>query len=116
MSVEGKASIAIFIDSMLLLSKKEDDYASFYAFVCDYENSTTTDSQLTAEDKRIILTTTSIVRHSVHKPKKKKKPKKNTDMDWTIWIANAVGGTHGANTDMFDAILTAATAGIAQNP
>ena len=114
MSAGGKLSLSGFIDAMLLLSKKEDHYSSFYAFVCAYENDVYFDNQLSTEDKRIIQITTSIVRHSVYR--KKKKPKKNTDLDWTIWIANSVGATHGSITNIHDAVLTAAIAGIAQNP
>ena len=113
-STEGKLSLSGFIDSMMLLPKKEDDYSSFYAFVCAYENDVYLDNQLTTEDRRIIQITTSIVRHSVYR--KKKKPKKNTDLDWTIWIANSVGAIHGGGTGIHDAVLTAAISGIAQNP
>ena len=114
MSTEGKLSLSGFIDTMLLLPKNEDDYSSFYAYVCAYENDVYLDNQLTAEDRRIIQITTSIVRHSVYR--KKKKPKKNTDLDWTIWIANSVGAIHGGGTGIHDAVLTAAISGIAQNP
>lgn len=114
MSAEGKLSLSGFIDAIFLLPKKEDDYSSFYAFVCAYENDVFFDNQLSTEDRRIIQVTTSIVRHSVYR--KKKKPKKNTDLDWTIWIANSVGAIHGGGTGIHDAVLTAAISGIAQNP
>lgn len=111
MSFYGKSSVNAFAVTALILLQSQ--YKVFYDFVCEYEANVLEDPMLTANEKRLILTATSITRYSVYKARKK--PKKNTDADWTIFIANITGGIYGAQYDMTEAVTTALSAGIIQN-
>lgn len=113
MSPSGKASLHSFITASLILMQDNIDYAVLHDFVCKYETGVLSDIALNEKDKKIILTTSSITRYSVYR--QKKRPKKNTDPDWNLMIANIIGGTYGADSDMAEAITTALIAGIAQN-
>jgi hypothetical protein len=113
MSPNGKSSLNAFIVTAVILSQPDIEYSALYDFICKYESDIIADPLLTERDKRVILITASITRCSVHM--KKKRPKKNTDPDWTVLIANMVGGSYGADYGSVEAIRTALTAGIAQN-
>jgi hypothetical protein len=113
MSAAGKSNLGDFMTTVVTLMPDDVDYEEFYDFVRAYESSTIADPLLTSDDKRIILITASITRYTVYRAKKK--PRKNTDGDWTILIANIVGGIYGADSDIAASITTAITSGIAQN-
>ncbi|MGC4041913.1 MAG: hypothetical protein QM710_14310 [Flavobacterium sp.] len=109
----AKASFSGFIYSFISLYGTESDVTLLYNAVVKYENSVINTILLTENDKRIILTTTSIVRYSAYRTKKK--PKKNTDPDWIIFVGNIVGGADGAEENMCKAIAEALATGIISN-
>ncbi|WP_298152253.1 hypothetical protein [Flavobacterium sp.] len=113
MSIPARVSLSTFTTGILSLTAKTEDYATIYDSICNYEAAVLADPLLTAKDKKVILITTSIARHSIYCAKKK--PKKNTDPDWTIFIGNIIGGTYGGDNDVAEAIETALVTGIAQN-
>lgn len=112
-SSEAKSSLNGFVVTALILAQKDIEYKALYDFVCQYETKIIADMLLSSHDKEVILTTTSITRHSVYMAKKR--PKKNTDPDWTIFIANIAGGIYGADHGCTAGIMIPLVAGIAQN-
>lgn len=113
LTTKAKSSLGTFITSLVVVFDTETNCDVLYQFVADYEKEVLNDSLLTAKDKQIILTTTSIARHSAYLAKKK--PKKNTDPDWTILVTNVVAAADGAEYGSAEAITMALTTGIAQN-
>lgn len=113
LSTSGKLSLTTFItsfDQCFTAGYERDD---LYQKVIDYETTVLENAGFTANDKRIILTTTSIARHSSYMARKK--PKKNTDPDWTILIGNIVAAVDGSENSTANAVVAALVAGIAQN-
>lgn len=113
MSNSAKLSLTTFITSFDLYFNAGYEGDDLYQKVVDYETTVFQNSGFTANDKRIILTTTSITRHSSYMARKK--PKKNTDPDWTILIGNIVAAVDGAEDSTANAVVAALVAGIAQN-
>lgn len=112
-TAEAKTSLSAFISSLLVLCESEEDYGIIYQFMIAYENDILTNSTLTNSDKMIILTTTSIARHSVYE--RKKKPKANTDPEWDLMVGNIVAGTDGSTDSLEKAIMMSLITGIAEN-
>lgn len=113
MTAQAQTSLSTFISSLLVLCESETDYGIIYQFVVAYEDSILTNSTLNARDMKIILTTTSIARHSVYE--RKKRPKKNTDPEWDLMVGNIVAGTDGSTESLEKAIMMSVIAGIAEN-
>ena len=113
MTAKAKLSLSTFINSLVVVFDTETNCDVLYQFVADYETEIIGDPLLTEKDKQIMLTTTSIGRHSAYLAKKK--PKKNTDPDWTILIVNVVAAADGAEFGKAEAITLALAAGIATN-
>lgn len=113
MSTAGKTSLITFVTTFNTYITTENNCDSIYKKVIDYEDAVLLDSSLTKIDNRIILTTTSIARHSVYRARKK--PKKNTDPDWIIFIGNIIAATEGAEYGSAEAVTMALVTGIAQN-
>lgn len=112
-SERARGSLSQFIDSLLLLCENEADYAGIYNFIVTYENTILTDAQLTDAEKEVLLTTTSIARHSVYV--RKKKPKKNTDPDWPLLIGNIAAALDGAAEGINEAVMRGVIVGIVEN-
>lgn len=113
MSSRAKLSFSSFINSLDVVFDTETNCDVLYQFVVDYEKEILNDTLLTAKDKQIILTTTSIARHSAYLAKKK--PKKNTDPDWTILIVNVIGAVDGAEFGTAESLVEGLVCGIATN-
>lgn len=113
LSAAGKSALILFINTILIADAKETEFKPIYEYTCDFEASVLSNASLNAKDKRVILIISSISRYSIFKAKKR--PKKNTDPDWTILIANLTGAAYGADFDMAEAITTALVCGVAQN-
>lgn len=113
MTSRAKLSFSSFINSLVVVFDTETNCDVLYQFVVDYEKEILNDSLLTAKDKQIILTTTSVARHSAYLAKKK--PKKNTDPDWTILIVNVIGAADGAAYGTAESLVEGLVGGIAQN-
>lgn len=113
MTVPAQLSLQNFVNSYLLLSTHEDNADVLYEYVIEYESIVLKALLLTETDKRILLTATSIVRHSTYKARKK--PKKNTDPDWTIFVGNITAAIEGAEDGSAEAVMKAIVTGIVQN-
>jgi len=109
LSVKAKSSISTFIDQVLPLCSSNAGYNVIYDFVVAYESTLLSDPMLTSYDKKVLLTTTSIVRYSAHK---RKRPKKNTDLDWELNVTHLVGSLDGSATGTSEAIVEALSLGI----
>lgn len=113
LSPMGKASLLSFITTITGYITTEQEFNVVYDFSIAYEHNVHSNGTLTSHDKEIILTTASIIRHSVHF--RKKRPKKNTDPDWDWLTVNIVGGVEGASHGMAESITHALAGGIAEN-
>ena len=112
MSSKAKISLQTFTDSFLAVCKIEQDYAAIYNYVTAYEALVLDSTTFAAQDKKVILTITSIARHSASK---KRRPKKNDDTDWESNIFHIIGGIEGMSTSTSSAISTSVSLGIAGN-
>ena len=113
MSTGGKSSLTNFINQFIPFLDAESDCDVIYQKLVAYENEVLLNTALTETDKRIIFTTTSVIRHSAYRARKK--PKKNTDPDWDIFIGNIIASTEGAQYGSAEAATMALVTGIAQN-
>lgn len=113
LSSQAQASLSDFTNDLIAMDVTEDDFEVIYNFVIIYEAGIIQNTQLTAGDKKIILTASSIARYSAYM--KRKKPKQNTDGDWTVLIANIAGGIEGASSGTAEAIMKAFVCGAAEN-
>ncbi len=113
LSLTAKVSFSNFLISLVGLCSTETDAQTMYDEVVKYEEKVLMSSFLGFEDKRIILTTTSIIRYSSYRAKKK--PKKNTDPDWLILVTHVFGAEEGAEENSSKAILTGLVTGIVSN-
>lgn len=110
---EAKNSFNTFVNSLLVLCERESNYAVIHDFVVTYENEISENSDFSLSDKEIILTTTSIARYAVYE--RKKRPKKNTDPEWDLLVANIAGGTEGSTESLEKAIVMSLITSIAEN-
>lgn len=113
MSLIGKSSLSTFINQFIPFLDTESNCDIIYQKIVAYENAVLLSGLFTENDKRIILTSTSVVRYSVYRARKK--PKKNTDPDWDIFIGNIIASTEGAKNGSAEAATMALVTGIAQN-
>jgi hypothetical protein len=112
-TAQAKISLSSFIGSLLSLCESEEDYGIIYGFVVDYEDSILSDSTFIPLDKKIILTTTSIARHSVYE--RKKKIRNNNDPEWDLMVGNIAAPVEGSTNSPGNAILMSLIVGIAEN-
>lgn len=102
-----------FLDGIELLCRTENDYDVIYAEVIAYEQSVLSDVRISKHDLEIIMTTTSLLRYSTYK--RKKRPKKNTDPEWDLLIANVTGAASGSSESVQEAVVLSLVVGIATN-
>lgn len=112
-SVDAKTSLSNFISAVLSFSTTEDDYGVIYAFIVEYELDVIRSVQFNTADKEVLLTLSSIARHSLYA--KKKRPKKNMDPDWDVLISNIIASTEGVDSGAASAVMYGLAAGIAEN-
>ncbi|CAM4041979.1 hypothetical protein FLSI110296_10585 [Flavobacterium sinopsychrotolerans] len=110
---EAKNSFTTFVNSLFVLCETESNYAVIHDFVVTYENEISENSSFSLSDKEVILTTTSIARYAVYE--RKKRPKKNTDPEWDLLVANIAGGTEGSAESLEKAIVMSLITSIAEN-
>jgi hypothetical protein len=104
---QAKASLSGFIDSLLLL--QEEEYEDIHEFIVTYESSIIGNMVFNNEDKRVILTTSSIARYSFYYGKKRK------DKDWETSVGNIAASVGGALENSLTAVSMALATGISQN-
>jgi hypothetical protein len=107
MTSAAKRSLCGFMNAVVL--RKNDEYAKIYQSIISYESSVITNPQFSSEDKRIILTASSITRYSLYDDKGRR------DKDWEASVGNLVGGVKGAFYQSSRAIKMALIIGISQN-
>lgn len=88
MTNAAKICLANFMDSIAL--GETGEYELLHPSIISFETSVISNTQFTAEDKRIILTTSSIVRYSIYYKKERK------DKDWETSVGNRAGTLQGA--------------------
>ena len=113
LSLKAKSTLSTFISSVLAFSTAEDDYAVIYSFIVAYEKDVQLDNNFDVRDKEVLLSLSSLARHSLYA--KKKRPKKNMDPDWDVLISNIIGSTEGALESQATAIMYGLVAGIVEN-
>lgn len=113
LSPQGKTSFANFLISYVTLYASDADAIGMFDAVIKYEDSIIGNALYSENDKRILLTTTSIIRYSSYRAKKR--PKKNTDPDWIISVGHAFGTGEGAEESMAKAIVEGLVTGIVSN-
>lgn len=113
MTLDAKSSLTDFINALVLLFPTEFNADTLSDFVIKYETTVLANPSFTVNDKRIILITTSIARHSTCMARRK--PKKNTDPDWIVFVGNIIAATEGSEESSAKAVTMALVSGIAQN-
>lgn len=113
MSLRAKLSLTTFLNTVMEYKSQGKDIDYLYPFIIDYETNTISDPALTAMDRKVILTTTSITRYGFYFAQKhRRKPR---DRDWDISWGNIVAGTEGSSESSAKAIMMATVAGILSN-
>jgi hypothetical protein len=81
-TANAKLSLSGFLTELMNYSDLQKDYDSIYKLIVDYETAIIESNTLTANDKKIILTTTSVSRYGFYfASKHRRKPR---DRDWDI--------------------------------
>lgn len=106
LSSQGKANLTAFMNSLLTITT--EPYEDNYEFIILYESGILASTLLNSEDKRIILTTSSIVRYSIYYEKKK-------DRDWDSSVGNFIGGIVGTLNSSLSPVTMALVTGIRYN-
>lgn len=97
MTTAAKISLSSFMSAALLW--KNEEYAAIYQSIISYESAVISNTEFSVEDKRIILTTSSIARYSIYYDKKPP-----NDEDWETSVGNRVGAVSGAVDNSLTAI------------
>ncbi len=112
LSPKARFGLATFIDSLMAFRASLAEYEVIHKYIVGYEDSIINDATLLPNDKRIILTTTSVSRHAIYFAKKKKRPR---DRDWEISWGNIVAPTEGSEDSMANAVIMSVVTGIMLN-
>lgn len=104
MTSSAKNSLSGFMASMLLW--QDNEYSVIHESIISFEAAVLSNAQFSNEEKRIILTTSSITRYSIYYAKERK------DKDWETSVGNRTGAVQGAVANCSAAIKRAAVAGI----
>ena len=104
MTNAAKICLANFMDSIVLW--ETDEYEVIHPSIISFETSVINNTQFTNEDKRIILTTSSIARYSIYYAKEIK------DKDWETSVGNRVGALQGAIANSSTAVNRSVLTGI----
>jgi len=105
MTTAAKISLSSFMSAALLW--KNEEYAAIYQSIISYESAVISNTEFSVEDKRIILTTSSIARYSLYYDKQPP-----YDEDWETSVGNRVGGVSGAIDNSLTAISRSLITGI----
>jgi hypothetical protein len=104
MTVAAKNSLSGFMNDMLLWQNLS--YEEIYGSIIAYESTVIGNVAFTIEDKRIILTTTSIIRYSTYYDLERK------DKDWDHSTGHRVAAISGAIDNSAEAIFRSLVTGI----
>ncbi|WP_127340168.1 hypothetical protein [Flavobacterium cupreum] len=100
----AKISLSNFMASMLLW--ETNDYAVIHESITTFEASVISNTEFSTEDKRIILTTSSIARYSSYYAIERK------DKDWDTSVGNRVGALQGALANSSSAVNKSIVTGL----
>ncbi|MWB94947.1 hypothetical protein GON26_11255 [Flavobacterium sp. GA093] len=104
MTSTAKDCLSGFMASMLLW--QDDDYSVIHQSIISFEASVLSNAEFSNEEKRIILTTSSITRYAIYYTKERK------DKDWETSVGNRVGAVQGAVANSSTAVKRSTVAGI----
>ena len=107
LSLNAKASLLTFANSLLLVAV-DDPYEDIHSMIVSYEADVLINSTFTNNDKRIILTTTSVARYSIYVEKRK-------DKDWETGASRIAATVSGAEHGVILALKMALTIELCQN-
>ncbi|PWA10489.1 hypothetical protein DB891_04465 [Flavobacterium laiguense] len=107
MTNAAKSSLSSFMNDVLLW--ENNPYEEIYQSIVTYESAVMTNPEYNGEDKRIILTTSSIVRYSIYYDLIDK------DKDWDTSKGHRVGGLSGAIYNSSIAVRRSLVTGIMIN-
>lgn len=113
MTANAKLSLTNFLTTLMLYRDLQKEYDDIYRLIVDYETVIIADNTLTANDKKIILTTTSVSRYGFYfASKHRRKPR---DRDWEISWGHIIASTDGSEDNTASAIVKSAVCGIIIN-
>ena len=107
-----KDNFSDFLNGLIVVCGSEPSYATVGNYITSFEATIIGDSTITTQDKKLILTTTSIIRHSAFY---RRKPKRNNDIDWEFMVTHIVATVEGAAAGTAEAITTSVAISIAEN-
>nr|WP_198999689.1 hypothetical protein [Flavobacterium sp. ASV13] len=106
MRAPARISLSTFIDSLTL--DNDHPYEQIYNQIISYETSILANTNMNISEKRIILTTTSVVRYSVYEKKRK-------DKDWETSVTSIAATIAGSEECPALAVKMAAVVGLCKN-
>lgn len=113
MTSNAKLSLSNFLTTLMIYRDLQKEYDLIYRLIVDYETAIIESNTLTANDKKIILTTTSVSRYGFYfASKHRRKPR---DRDWDISWGHIIASTDGSEENTASAIVKSAVCGIIIN-
>ena len=113
MTANAKLSLSNFLTTLMIYRDLQKEYDLIYRLIVDYETAIIESNTLTANDKKIILTTTSVSRYGFYfASKHRRKPR---DRDWDISWGHIIASTDGSEDNTASAIVKSAVCGIITN-
>lgn len=113
MTANAKLSLSNFLTTLMIYRDLQKEYDLIYRLIVDYETAIIESNTLTANDKKIILTTTSVSRYGFYfASKHRRKPR---DRDWDISWGHIIASTDGSEENTASAIVKSAVCGIITN-
>ncbi|OXB10188.1 hypothetical protein B0A81_04030 [Flavobacterium plurextorum] len=104
MTIVAKDNLSNFMNDILVW--ENDSYEEIYQYIISFESAVISNQAFNSEDKRIILTTSSIARYSTYYDMERK------DKDWDTSTGHRVAGLSGAIDDPCTAIKRSLVTGI----
>lgn len=105
LGVSAKTSFLTFVNSLALIAN--NPYEDIHSMIVSYEESILTNTGFTTDDKRILLTTTSVVRYSAYRERK--------DKDWETSVTKIAATVSGAEQSLVLGLKMALIVGICKN-
>lgn len=108
LSVQAQTKLVNCFNGLLILKQQDATYDEAYAYLVSYET-TVLSSNLSAEEKEVLLSTLSIVRYDIYNSSARKRK----DRDWELSTPNFVATTYGAIQSNSNAVIRAGISNIA---
>lgn len=113
MTANAKLSLSSFLTTLMVYRDLQKEYDDIYRLIIDYETTIIANGTLSTNDKKIILTTTSVSRYGFYfASKHRRKPR---DRDWEISWGHIIAPTDGSEDSTASAIVKSAVCGIIIN-